>query len=70
MFKELGYKCELSLGDFEYYNNDIDIEITTYNNNDKQIIIRNWWSDERITIVMPTLKAIIKQCDELGWLDE
>ena len=67
MFKELGYKQDVCLGDFEYYN--YEKEITT-DKDDKTIIICQRWSDEYSIIDMPTLKAIIKQCEELGWLDE
>ena len=67
MFKELGYKRDVCLGDYEYYNDSIEI---TTDKRDKTIIICDRWSDEYSIIDMPTLKAIIKQCEELGWLDE
>ena len=65
MFKELGYECKSCVGDYEYYN--YEKEITT-DKDDKTIIICQRWSDEYSIIDMPTLKAIIKQCEELGWL--
>lgn len=68
MFKELGYECKSSLlGNFEYYNNDIEISTDPW---DKEILICKRWSNEFCFIDMPTLKAIIKQCEELGWLDD
>ena len=67
MFKELGYNQDVCLGDYEYYNDSMRITTDKY---DKTIIICDRWSDEYSIIDMPTLKAIIKQCEELGWLDE
>ena len=66
MFKEMGYEFKASFGIMHYSipNNYIEF----YIDKEKVTIIDCVY--DRYSIDMLTLKAIIKQCEELGWLDE
>lgn len=73
MFKELGYEKEVTGSEI------MDENFIGYENKkeNKYIGFRRWYKDFHafedkgdIDIDMPTFKAIHKQLEELGWLEE
>lgn len=75
MFEELGYKkTDLLKGkSANYQNKDYETAISIFDNEKGRAIhiydLGNTYQDSGF-IGVEELKAIIKQCEELGWLDE
>lgn len=68
MFEELGYKKDEYSKCICYYNpNEVNDEIVFYLEN--RTFNRDYYGHGN-AIDMPVLKAINKQVEELGWLDE
>ena len=75
MFEELGYKAINTQHSIEYIKWKGQKEQSIYFDSATKtlgIYIYDTYDDvyDILTVDMPTLKAINKQCEELGWLDE
>ena len=73
MFEELGYKYKEPTfkvhGDSHFYYEDIfKCNLIIFYLKEKKFMTSHNYKE--MDIDMPTFKAIHKQCEELGWLDE
>lgn len=69
MFNELGFKYKKTASGFEYLhsNGSCSLKVLFDERNHDLYVVDN---QQLICLDMPTLKAINKQIEELGWLDE
>lgn len=75
MFEQLGYDIEPNVDDFIFYDRYICYSKNYETNNCRYIYFdfedKDWCIDTKedmVYIDMRLLKAIYKQCEELGWL--
>lgn len=71
MFEELGYVLNEDTNDsfdYEFSDDDFYWKEIRFDKNLKTVYCHEFYGELKLDI--PTLKAIIKQCEELGWLDE
>ena len=71
MFRKLGYKYlepTLHKESYFYYNNSSEDNLIIFYLEEKEILTSH--NCESLTMDIKTFKAIHKQLEELGWLDE
>lgn len=72
MFEELGYKFRestfvINRNDYFYYENTRKDKLICFYLNKKEVLTSQY--KESMIMDIATLKAINKQCEELGWLE-
>lgn len=69
IFGSIGYKKDFRYGCMRFerdWNADIDYGLIEFDL-DKKTVCASWFHEIK-EVCMPELKAIVKQCEELGWL--